>query len=418
MFFRLASKSLLNRKGSVLLTILAMSVSIFVLLGVEHIRSETKESFNSTVSGADLIVGARTGSLNLLLYSVFRIGSPTNNIDWDTYQTIASNSKVAWAIPISLGDSHKGYRVMGTNKDYFKYFSYGKKRQLSFTEGKPFNDVFDVVLGSEVARKLGYSLGEKIILAHGLGRTSFSLHDDRPFKVVGILATTGTPVDQTVHVSLQGIEAIHIDWQQGVKVPGSTVTPEQLQSLALESKLLRPKTITAFMLGLNSRMATFRVQRDINNYRKEPLTAILPGVALSELWQMMGLLENTLRLTSALILIAALLGLSAMMLASIREREHEIHLLRVIGAPPGFLFLLIELEALLISVLSILVGTAGLSLSLLLTKDFLASSFGLHFSLQLLSDNNLLFILLVIGSTVIAAALPSFSAYKNAKSSQ
>lgn len=418
MFFRLASKSLLNRKGSVLLTVLAMSVSIFVLLGVEHIRSQTKESFNNTVSGVDLVVGARTGSLNLLLYSVFRIGSPTNNIGWDTYQTIASNPKVAWAVPISLGDSHKGYRVMGTSTDYFKHFNYGKKRQLSFTKGKPFSDIFDVVIGSEVAKKLGYSLGKEIVLAHGLGKTSFSLHDDRPFKVVGILAATGTPVDQTIHVSLQGIEAIHIDRQQGVKIPGSTVTPEQLQSLALESKLLRPKTITAFMLGLNSRMATFRVQRDINNYRKEPLTAILPGVALSELWQMMGLLENTLRLISALILIAALLGLSAMMLASIREREHEIHLLRVIGAPPGFLFLLIELEALLISVLSILAGTAGLSLSILLTKDYLASSFGLHISSQLLSDNNLLFILLVIGSTVIAAALPSFSAYKNAKSSQ
>jgi len=418
MFFQLASKSLLNRKGSVLLTVLAMSVSIFVLLGVEHIRSQTKESFNSTVSGVDLVVGARTGSLNLLLYSVFRIGSPTNNIDWSTYQTIASNPKVAWAIPISLGDSHKSYRVMGTTAGYFEYFSYGKKRQLSFTDGKPFSNVFDVVIGSEVAKKLGYSLGKKIVLAHGLGKTSFSIHDDRPFKVVGILAATGTPVDQTIHVSLQGIEAIHIDWQQGVKIPGRTVTPEQLQSLALESKLLQPKTITAFMLGLKSRMATFRVQRDINNYRKEPLTAILPGVALSELWQMMGLLENTLRLISALILIAALLGLSAMMLASIREREHEIHLLRIIGAPSGFLFLLIELEALLISALSILIGTTGLYLSLLLTKNVLASNFGLHIGSQLLSGNNLTFILLVIGSTAMAAALPAFFAYKNAKLSQ
>jgi putative ABC transport system permease protein len=409
MFFRLASKSLLNRKGSVLLTILAMSVSIFVLLGVEHIRTQTKESFNSTVSGVDLIVGARTGSLNLLLYSVFRIGSPTNNIDWETYQTIAKNSKVAWAIPISLGDSHKGYRVMGTSTDYFEYFSYGNRRQLDFAKGKPFSDLFDIVLGSEVANKLDYSLGDKIVLAHGLGKTSFSLHDDRPFKVAGILATTGTPVDQTVHISLQGIEAIHIDWQQGVKMPNSNITTEQLESIKLQ-----PTTITAVMLGLNSRMATFRVQRDINNYRKEPLTAILPGVALSELWQMMGILENTLRLISWLILIAALLGLSAMMLASIREREHEIHLLRVIGAPPVFLFLLIEMEALLICLLSIFLAISGLYLSLRLSSAFLASNFSLHMSHSLLSANNLRFILLISGATVIAAALPSFFAYRKA----
>ena len=410
MFFRLASKSLFNRKGSVVLTILAMSVSIFVLLGVEHIRSQTKESFNSTVSGVDLIVGARTGSLNLLLYSVFRIGSPTNNIDWHTYQTIAKKPKVAWAIPISLGDSHKGYRVMGTSADYFKHFSYGNKHQLNFTEGKPFSDLFDVVLGSEVARKLGYSLNDNIILAHGLGKTSFSLHDDRPFQVAGILASTGTPVDQTVHIGLQGIEAIHIDWQQGVKIPGSKLTTEQLQSLKLN-----PKTITAFMLGLKSRMATFSLQRDINNHRKELLSAILPGVALSELWQMMGVLENTLRLISGLILIAALLGLSAMMLASIRERQHEIHLLRVIGAPPSYLFLLIEMEALLISSVSIMIAISGLYLNLLVSGDFLVSNFGLHMSFTFFSGNNLMFILLVIGATIIAAALPSFFAYKNAK---
>ena len=128
-------------------------------MGVEHIRSQSKQSFNSTVSGVDLIVGARTGSLNLLLYSVFRLGSPTNNIDWETYQQISYNAKVAWSIPISLGDSHKGFRVMGTTTDYFKYFSYGKKRQLEFSRGKPFEHVFDVVLGAQVAKKLGYQLG-------------------------------------------------------------------------------------------------------------------------------------------------------------------------------------------------------------------------------------------------------------------
>ena len=407
MFARLASKSLLNRKGSVLLTIMAMTVSIFVLLGVEHIRGQSKQSFNSTISGVDLIVGARTGSLNLLLYSVFRLGSPTNDIDWETYRHISSSQKVDWSIPISLGDSHKGFRVMGTTTDYFKYFSYGKKRHLEFSSGEAFEQIFDVVLGAQVAKKLGYSLDDMVVLAHGLGRTSFSLHDKSPFRVVGILAATGTPIDQTVHISLQGIEAIHMDWQNGVAIDGTAVTDMQLQALEL-----KPKNITAFMLGLTSRMATFGVQRDINNYRKEPLSAILPGVALSELWQMMGLLENTLRLISGLILISALLGLSAMMLASIKEREQEIYLLRVIGAPPSYLFLLIELEALLISFISMVVGTVSLYLCLFIARDALSAKFGLHIGLNILSFNNILFLLLVAGSTMIAAAIPSLTAYK------
>ncbi|MEL0081871.1 MAG: ABC transporter permease [Gammaproteobacteria bacterium] len=410
MFIRLAGKSLLNRKGSVVLNLLALTVSIFVLLGVEHIRQQARQSFGNTVSGVDLIVGARTGSLNLLLYSVFRVGSPTNNISWSSYEKIAAGKQVAWAVPIALGDSYRGYRVMGTTSDYFTRFSYGNKRPLEFASGKAFADVLDVVLGAEVARKLNHQLGDQLVLSHGIASTSFSLHDDKPFKVVGILAPTGTPVDRTLHVSLQGIEAIHIDWQQGVKIPGKAVSIEQLSQMDLQ-----PKSITAFMLGLNSKIATFKVQRQINNYPREPLMAILPGVALSELWQMMGTFENALRLISVCILISALLGLSAMLLASIREREHEIQLLRVIGAPAIFLFLLIELEALLISITAIVVAVSLLYAALVVAGDLLASEFGLHISTHIGSENNLTIALLVILATLIAAAIPSLKAYNNAQ---
>ncbi len=412
MFLTLASKSLVNRKGSVLLTILAMSVSIFVLLGVEHVRYQAKESFSNTVSGVDLIVGARTGSLNLLLYSVFRIGAPTNNISWNTFKNIQKKSDAAWVIPISLGDSHKGYRVLGTTKEYFTHFSYGKQHRLTMQQGVAFDQVFDVVLGAEVAAKLGYQLGDKIVLAHGMAATSFSLHEDKPFQVVGILSPTGTPVDQTLHVSLQGIEAIHVDWKEGVHSANSD-KPMTLD----EMNNLTPKSITAFMLGLKSKMKVFQTQRMINEFQQEPLIAILPGITLSELWQMIGMLENTLRLISALVLLAALLGLSAMLLASIRERSHEIHLLRVIGAPPRFLFFLIEIEALLISLLSIGVGMSILYSSLLVFDGYLTTQFGLYIDINFLTKSNLLLIAIIVLSALIAAAIPSFKIYNRAKSS-
>ena len=206
MFIKLAMKSLLNRKGSALLTVLAMTISVFVLLAVEHIREQAKQNFANTVSGVDLIVGARTGSLNLLLYSVFRMGEPTNNISWAAYQQIASDPQVKWAVPISLGDSHKGYRVMGTTKAYFKFFSYGDGHALVLDQGHVFNDLLDVVIGYDVAKKLGLALGEKLVLSHGIASTSFSQHDDRPFTVVGILKPTGTPVDQTLPVSISVFE--------------------------------------------------------------------------------------------------------------------------------------------------------------------------------------------------------------------
>ncbi len=408
MFIKLALRSLLDRKGSVLLSLMAMSVSIFVLLGVEHIRHQTKQSFSNTISGVDLIVGSRTSSLNLLLYSVFRIGSPTNNIRWQTYQTVANNKNVKWAIPLSLGDSHKGYRVLGTSQDYFRYFNYGKQHQLRFKEGKPFEHVFELVLGSEVAKKLTYKLGDQLTLAHGIATHSFNLHKGRPFTVVGILEPTGTPVDQTLHVSLQGIEAVHINWQAGL--PQS----QNLDSSTL-SQQLEPKSITAFMLGLNSKMATFRFQRQINSYDQDPLLAILPGVALSELWQMMSMIENTLLLVTALVFIAACLGVSAMLLSSIRERRQEIHLLRVIGAPAYLLFFLIELEALLITLAGIVIGTGLLASSLYFLQPVLVSSFGLNIDFNPLTKNSFLLLFTLLIASLIVAAIPSFSGYKHAQ---
>ncbi len=407
MLIRIAWLSLLNRKGSVLLTLLAVMLSVFVLLGIEHVRQQAKASFASTISGVDLIVGARTGDINLLLYSVFRLGNATNNIDWNTYQAIAADPLVAWTIPISLGDSHRGYRVMGTNADYFRHFQYGVKQPLIFAQGQPFTQLFDVVLGAEVAKRLHYSLGDKLVLAHGMASTSFSKHDKNPFTVSGILAPTGTPVDQTLHVSVEAIEAIHVDFGTGtgVKAHEGVVVANDLQHD------LTPKSITAFMVGLKSRMDTFHLQRQINEFSNEPLLAILPGVTLSQLWGMLAVMEDTLRLVSALVLLAALLGMSAMLLASIRERRREIVVLRMIGASPWHLFVLIELEALLITITAVACALLLLWLSIVAAGNWLAQSFGLFISANVLEGNSLLVLLVVIVTSIVASAIPAAGAY-------
>lgn len=406
MFLRLALFSLWNRKGSVLLTFLAITVSVFVLLGVEHIRHQAKSSFGNTISGIDLIVGARTGDLNLLLYSVFRLGNASNNIAWQSYQQIAANPNVAWTIPIALGDSHKGYRVMGTTIDYFSYFRFGQDKPLTFAKGSAFADVFDVVLGSEVARTLNYTLDDQLVLAHGLGRTSFSNHDDNPFRVAGILKPTGTPVDQTLHVSLEGIEAIHIGWQNGVKLPGRSTT--------LTQQDLTPDSITAFMVGLKSKLATFKLQRQINSYRGEPLLAILPGVTLTQLWQMMAVMENTLRLISGFVLLASLLGLAAMLLASVRERQREIAIMRAIGASPWFLLALIEMETLLITLAGALLAMTLLSLSIALSGNILAEQFSLFIESKLITPESIRYLLLIIIAALTVGLVPGIAAYRRA----
>ena len=261
--FNIVLKSAWHRRTSLLLTICSIAISVCLLFGVDKLRKETKNSFINTISQTDLIVGARSGPINLLLYSVFRIGNATNNVSWDSYEHITNFSEVAWAIPISLGDSHRGYRVMGTNASYFQHYKYGQAQPLAFDEGQPFADVYDAVVGADVARSLNYGLSDEIIISHGLASTKFSDHENKPFTIVGILAKTGTPVDRTVHIPLEGIEAVHVDWR------GEGQLPLQLTAKQKHTINLEPETITAFMIGLNNRINTFRLQRKITEFTKD-----------------------------------------------------------------------------------------------------------------------------------------------------
>lgn len=403
MLLKVALASLLNRKLTVLLTTLAIAVSVFVLLGVEHIRVEARQSFSKTVSGVDLIVGARTSKVNLLLYSVFRIGHATNNVSWQSYQKLAQHPQVDWHIPVSLGDSHKGYRVMGTTDDYFRHFKYGKKQPLLFVRGKAFDDVFDVVLGAEVAKKLGYKLDDEIALSHGVAKISFTKHEQHPFKVTGILKATGTPVDQTLLVNLQAIEAIHQDISK---------TAMQQHDDHEHEHSIKPKAITAFMLGLKSRVATFVVQRHINDFSDEALLAIIPGVALTELWQMMGVLEKILALIALLVLIASLLGMITMLLASMKERTREMAVLRAIGAHASFIFLLIEIEALLMTFIGIVLGSSLLTVILYLAQGWISSEYGLFIDVNLFSETTLYYFGGILSIAALLALVPALMAYR------
>jgi putative ABC transport system permease protein len=161
--FALAWKSLLNRRASVLLTLLAVALSVALFLGVDKARTGAREGFGHTISGTDLIIGAPTGSVNLLLYSVFRMGNATAEISWPTYQELAARDDIAWTVPISLGDSHRGFRVMGTNHAYFEHYQYGRGQPLRFAKGVEMDDLFDAVIGADVARELGYDIGSPLV---------------------------------------------------------------------------------------------------------------------------------------------------------------------------------------------------------------------------------------------------------------
>ncbi len=406
---RLALASLHNRRFTALLTVFAIALSVCLLLAVERVRTEARASFASTISGTDLIVGARSGSVNLLLYSVFRIGNATNNIRWDSFEHFAEHPRVSWAIPISLGDSHRGYRVMGTSSAYFEHYRYGRKLPLQLAQGRPFaEDPFEVVLGAEVAEALNYTLDDQLVLAHGVSTVSLVKHDDKPFRVVGILKRTGTPVDRTLHINLAGMEALHIDWQNGTPARGAArIDAEQARQMDLQ-----PKQITAFMLGLNSKIATFALQREINQYRGEPLLAILPGVALQELWSLMGTAEKALFAVSLFVVLTGLIGMLTAILTSLNERRREMAILRSVGARPRHIASLLILEAFSLALAGVVFGLLLLYVAMAAAQGPLQSQYGLDLPLALPSAYEWSLLAGILLAGLLMGGVPAWRAYR------
>jgi len=429
MLFRLACFSLWHRSGALILLVTAMALSIGLLFFVERLRGDLRSSFAQSVSGTDLVVGPRGHPAQLLLATVFHLGEPRSALRMDTLGWLREQAAVAWAVPVSLGDSHRGFRVVGTQPEYFARIRTGAMQSLRFEQGRAFDGLWDVVLGAQVARRLGYTLGSSIVLEHGLETASAgqgslaapsstagqvlsapgSGHEDHPFQVVGILAPTGTAIDRSLFIGLEAIEAIHLDWQAGAPIPGLRLSPEQVRKFDL-----RPKQVSAVFIGLKSRALLFRTQRTVESQAPEPLTAAAPGIALDELWKLLGFGEAALGLLASVMIGVAMLGLAASLLGSMRERERELAILRVLGARPWEIAALVIIEALLAASFALLLALAALSLLLAMFHDTLLLSAGVSMSAQLLRPEEASIVAGVYACAFGVSLIPAAGAYRAA----
>ena len=409
--FSLAARSAWNRRFVLSLVVVSIALSTFLLLGIERLRQDVRQNFAQSIAGTDLIVGARTGAVQLLLYSVFRIGNATNNIAWSSAQAVAAMPGVAWTIPISLGDSHRGFAVVGTSDAYFAHYRHGGGQPLRFAQGRAFGEghagVFEAVVGADVAERLRYAPGAQIVLSHGDGRFAEHDHADKPFTVVGVLARTGTPVDRSVHITLAGMEAIHLDWMAGVPLPGQKVSAEQ----ALQRDLA-PRAITALLVGLERRTAVFSTQRRIAGFRGEPLMAILPGVALDELWDVVGAGERALLATSGLVAGVSVLGLVAVILAGLDQRRRELAILRAVGAGPRTVALLLALEGGLVTLVGLAAGVAAVALAWTLAAPWALNALGLVLQPLTLGMAESTWLAVLGAAGLLASAVPGWRAYR------
>ncbi len=404
---RLAIKSLRSRALATTLTIFSIGLSVTLMVGVDRLRGAAQEGFSGTISRTDLIVGARGGGLPLLLSSVFHIGNASNNISWESYQHFAHHPAVAWTIPISMGDSHHGYRVIATDDNFYKHYIYRRDHSLHFAEGHAPEGLFEVALGADVATRLGYQLGQQVVLAHGIEERSVLNHANTPFTIVGILDQTATPVDRALYITLLGEEAMHYGWSDGTPPAIGETVPQ------LDPSRLKVDQITAFLLGAKSRVSTLYLQREINTDKAEPLTAIIPAYTLQELWSLLDYADTALSLVSAAVLVVGLLAMLIALYATLNERRREIAILRAVGLHVRQIFILFLFESTLVAAAGTLLGIAAVYVLLFALRGTIENHFGLPVALVGLSKRVELYAAATIVSAAVLGSIPAARAYRN-----
>ncbi|MCC7054934.1 MAG: ABC transporter permease [Gemmatimonadaceae bacterium] len=424
MLLSLAWRSLRNRPVTSILTVAAVALSITLLLGVEQARRGMRESFTGTIKGTDLVVGARGGTLQLLLGAVFGIGSPTGSVPYPVYEQWAKHPAIRWTVPLAIGDSHRGYRVIGTTPALFEHWRYRSSGRLTFAQGRVIGGAGDVVLGSEVAERLGYTLGAAVTVGHGLNAVEgLGDHEAHPFTVVGILAPTFTPLDRALFVTLDGIEAMHeageVPGLPGAgappAMPGATPPVMPGAPAAPPANVFedQPKALSAFLVGTRTRFETLRLQREINQYKAEPLTAVIPGVTLAELWKTLGTVEGGLRLVGALTIVVGLIGMLVALYSSLEARRREMAVLRAVGARPSMIVSLLVLESGLLTLLGCALGVALVMGGFALAQGVIESNTGVHIAVQAPGALEWAYIGVVLTAGVLVGLVPAWRAYRS-----
>jgi putative ABC transport system permease protein len=398
---RLAARSLRARALISILTVASIALSVTLLVGIEHVRTGVRDSFAGTIRGTDLIVGARGGTTQVLLSTVFGMAAPAGSVSWETFERWTAHPAVAWTIPYSLGDSHRGFRVIGTSEEFFARYRF-RDQQVSFAAGRAPQSPREVAIGSEVAERLGYGLESEVVLAHGLGEISFAEHEVHPFTVVGVIARTVTPIDRALYVTLAGLEAMH-DAEAERNGPAAAT-----HGAADHDE----PPITAFLVGTKNRFETLRLQREMNEDRTEPLTAIIPGVALQQLWQTVGNAEAALRLVAMFTLLVGLIGMSVALYASLESRRREMAILRAVGAGPRTIVALLVSESALLALTGAAAGVVLVYVGLAAVAGAVESKYGLALTMHALGKMEWSYLALVVGAGTLVGVLPAWKAYR------
>lgn len=408
--FKLSWKNIIHKPLSAMLSILLFSLGIGLIVMLLLFNKQLKDNFDKNLAGIDLVVGAKGSPLQLILSSMYHIDAPTGNISIGDAKPLLNpkHPLISSTVPMSLGDSYRGFRIVGTSKDFMSLYN------LEVSTGDEWQEDFEVCVGSLAAQRSGLKIGDTFQSTHGLDDNPDLEHEHHTqFKVVGILKKSGTVADQLILTTAPTIWSVHdhstSDHEDHPAEDSVIVAPKTTNELLLQYP---DKDITSMLVRFKSRtnIQALNMLRGINENTN--MMAASPAIEINRLYSMVGVGTEAIQGIAVAIAIVSALSIFISLFNSLRDRKYELALMRVTGGSRTDLFSLITLEgvvlALIGAVLGIILGHVGMGLF----SNALAQSYKYDFDpFVFLPEEGIVFgVAILIG--IVAAVIPAWQASK------
>ena len=403
---KISTNNLKDKPLTTSLSILLMALGIAIISLLLLAGKQIEEKFTRNVAGIDMVVGAKGSPLQLILASIYQIDSPTGNISMEEANRLTRSPLVKSTIPLSMGDSYQGYRIVGSNEKYLAHF------QAEFETGKVFSKAMEIVIGSKVAKNLNLKVGDVFSSQHGFNKEG-EAHKDKQFKVVGILKTTNSVLDQLMITPLESVWAVHEEHHVEEAGKGANVLKLLEEAQPQTGKENRheenSKKITSLLVKFRNPAMGMMMARSIN--QNSTLQTATPAIEINRLFALLGVGVDALKWIALVIIIVSGLSVFVSLYNSLKERKYEMALMLSMGAGRTKLFLLLLSEGLIISVIGFVIGIFLSRLGLWIMSENVEQNFHYDFNvLSLLTEEFYLFLgALLIG--LLAAAIPSLGIY-------
>ncbi len=402
--FSLSIKNVFAKPLSSLLSVLLFGFGVAIIVSILLTSTFLKNEISKNAQGIDLVVGAKGSPLQIILASIFHIDFPTGNISLEDANNLTRNRLIKSAIPLSLGDSYQGYRIVGTSSAYADLYG------AELATGEWFEDEMTAIVGAAVAKNLGIILGDKLESAHGLAEGAGG-HEEHPFKVVGIAKPTGSVLDQLILVSIQSVWGVHANHEAHDYEEDSDMHEViELERLGIEvtREQLANEDITSLLIKYRSPMAAVQLPRIVNGTSN--LQAASPPYETARLFNIIGVGVDVVNVLGLVIIILSATSVFIALINSLKERKYELAIMRSMGASQVKIFLLILTEGIVLTIIGSLCGfgLAHLGFGILVNNMEQIQTSGLFF---VADEYYVMLGSLAVG--IFASIIPAFLAYKS-----